>query len=121
MTVETLPVVGDAASALLEARRGADLLVVGTPTDADEIKQDRVQRLDSLVRTWNAKCPDVHATEQVATGTAGGLVIAAADSADLLVVGARRHGDGRRGLRIGPVADTMLHHSPCPVAVVPLD
>lgn len=117
------------------ARRGANLLAlhvwdepwvqdyartVGTSTDIEEIKTDRTVRLESVIQSWHAKYPDVHAIEQVSTGSTGGLLVASAKDADLLVIGARRHGDGRHGLRIGPVADMVLHHSPCPVAVVPL-
>ena len=45
------------------------------------------------------------------------LLTAAAD-AGLLVVGARRR-HGGFGLQLGPVNHAMLHHAPCPVAVVP--
>jgi nucleotide-binding universal stress UspA family protein len=37
---------------------------------------------------------------------------------DLLVVGARRR-KGHVGMQLGPVNHGMLHHSPCPVAIVP--
>ncbi|MEU6114247.1 universal stress protein [Streptomyces sp. NPDC047117] len=51
-------------------------------------------------------------------GPAGGTLVAASESADLLVVGARRR-QGRAGLQLGPVNHTVLHHAQCPVAVVP--
>ncbi|MFJ9535900.1 universal stress protein [Streptomyces sp. NPDC101225] len=38
--------------------------------------------------------------------------------ADLLVVGAKRR-EGRFGMQLGRVAHALLHHSACPVAVVP--
>jgi nucleotide-binding universal stress UspA family protein len=40
---------------------------------------------------------------------------------DLVVVGAHRHGGGRQGVRVGPIAHTLLMHSDCSVAVVPHD
>ncbi len=45
------------------------------------------------------------------------LLDASAD-ADLIVVGApRRH--GHFGVQLGRVAHALLHHSQCPVAVIP--
>ncbi|MFC9425998.1 universal stress protein [Streptomyces sp. NPDC056987] len=54
-----------------------------------------------------------------ATSVAGALVEAAADAAaDLLVMGARRPAH-RIGSPLGRVTHAVLHHAPCPVAVVP--
>jgi len=41
----------------------------------------------------------------------------AAADAELLVVGARGLAE-THGLPLGPVTQAMLHHAPCPVAVV---
>ncbi|MFC9756806.1 universal stress protein [Streptomyces sp. NPDC056921] len=54
----------------------------------------------------------------VAQGPAHQVLIEAAETAELLVVGARRTG-GWHGLQLGPVNHAVLHYSPCPVAVVP--
>ncbi|MFE2943094.1 universal stress protein [Streptomyces sp. NPDC059255] len=54
-----------------------------------------------------------------ATSVAGALVEAAADAAaDLLVMGARRPAH-RIGSPLGRVTHAVLHHAPCPVAVIP--
>jgi nucleotide-binding universal stress UspA family protein len=46
------------------------------------------------------------------------VLLDASATADLLVVGAeRRH--GHTGLQLGRVTHAVLHHSRCPVAVVP--
>lgn len=116
-------------------RRGAALIVqhvwdepwIGTyDVDTDVITQvkaaqeDCALRLDSQARSWHAKFPDVQVTQQVSTGPAATAVVQASEAADLVVLGGRRHGDGLDGMKLGPVATTVLHHAQCPVAVVPL-
>ncbi|MFF3954740.1 universal stress protein [Streptomyces sp. NPDC001890] len=54
----------------------------------------------------------------VAQGPAHQVLIEAAETAELLVVGARRTSVWL-GLQLGPVNHAVLHYSPCPVAVVP--
>ncbi|WP_406501393.1 universal stress protein [Streptomyces sp. NBC_01590] len=54
----------------------------------------------------------------VAQGPAHEVLLEAAETAELLVVGARRS-SGWHGLQLGTVNHAVLHHSPCPVAVVP--
>jgi nucleotide-binding universal stress UspA family protein len=51
-------------------------------------------------------------------GTARDALLDAAITADLLVVGARRR-RGSFGMHLGPVNHAVLHHSACPVAIVP--
>lgn len=56
----------------------------------------------------------VNVHPRVVSGNSASALLKAAEDADLLVVGARR----RHG-QLGPVTHAVLHHAPCPVAVVP--
>lgn len=62
--------------------------------------------------------PDVPVVEHVEIGSAGQVLLSVAPEAQLLVVG-RRARRTAVGARIGSVAHAVLHHAPCPVAVVP--
>ncbi|MDT0463649.1 universal stress protein [Streptomyces gibsoniae] len=73
--------------------------------------------LDEALRPWRERFPDVPVTEHVEMGSAGQVLLEAAAGAQLVVVG--RHASLPVGPRIGSVAHALLHHAPCPVAVVP--
>ncbi|GAA1987408.1 universal stress protein [Catenulispora subtropica] len=75
--------------------------------------------LEAVVRTWHAKYPDVHVSHRVAHGAPAAVLTEATHHADLIVAGARHHGDGRHGMRVGPVAHALGHHAECPVVLVP--
>jgi nucleotide-binding universal stress UspA family protein len=60
---------------------------------------------------------DVTVVRQVAVGSPRSALLTAAGSAQLLAVGSRGLG-GLAGMRLGSVVQALLHHSPCPVAVV---
>jgi nucleotide-binding universal stress UspA family protein len=85
------------------------------------IERDHDARVATLIQPWQAKYPEVHAIRRIGTGSASDILVKATDDADLVVVGGRKHGEARHGMRIGPVASTILHHAACPVAVVPVD
>ncbi|MFF9125381.1 universal stress protein [Streptomyces sp. NPDC014889] len=74
--------------------------------------------LAAALQPWRERFPAVPVVEHVEMGSAGQVLLAAADNAQLLVVG-RRARRTAVGARIGSVASGMLHHAGCPVAVVP--
>lgn len=89
--------------------------------------QDALQR---LLAPWAAGHPDVVIDHELIEGSPTAFLTGATTYADLVVVGVhradgdrhgRRHGDESHAVRIGPVAETLLLHSDCPVAVVPHD
>ena len=92
----------------------------GIVEDVARIEREREDRLAALVRSVGQRYPATSAFHQIATGSTAGLLVDASQHADLLITGARRHGEGRHGMQIGPVTQSLLHHAKCPVAVVPL-
>ncbi|MFE1428526.1 universal stress protein [Streptomyces fungicidicus] len=61
---------------------------------------------------------DLRVYRRTVEGYARRVLLDASYRADLLVVGARRR-EGHLGLQLGRVAHGVLHHSACPVVVVP--
>ncbi|WP_406165101.1 universal stress protein [Streptomyces sp. NBC_00996] len=74
--------------------------------------------LADALQPWRERFPGVPVTQHVEMGSAGQVLLSLADRAQLMVVG-RRALRPAVGARIGSVAHAMMHHVPCPVAVVP--
>jgi len=62
--------------------------------------------------------PEVTVTRRISAGSPRRMLLDAATGAQLLVVGSRGRG-GLSGMTVGSVAHAALHHSPCPIAVIP--
>ncbi|MFI1539253.1 universal stress protein [Streptomyces anandii] len=88
-------------------------LIAGEP---ERVYEERAA--EALERALRDVPPGVKTRRRTVEGPARGALLAAAREADLLVVGARRR-SGHFGLQLGRVTHAVLHHSPCPVAVVP--
>jgi nucleotide-binding universal stress UspA family protein len=91
-------------------------LLSGEPARRHE--QRAAETLEAALNEVAAEHPSVKVHRRTAEGSARRTLLDASATADLLVVGARRQ-KGHFGLQLGRVAHTMLHHSACPVAVVP--
>ncbi|MCI3928885.1 universal stress protein [Streptomyces sp. AN091965] len=88
----------------------------GEPATSHE--QRAADALAMALRDPVAAYPSVAVLEHVVEGAAHLVLLDASSRADLLLVGAqRRHGP--YGLQLGRVAHMLLHHSACPIAVVP--
>ncbi|APY84799.1 universal stress protein UspA [Streptomyces alfalfae] len=86
--------------------------------EAGGLVQYETKALREALAPWRDRFPDVPVIEHVELGSGGQVLLAAAADARLVVVG-RRARRSPVGSRIGSVAHAVLHHAPCPVAVVP--
>lgn len=85
--------------------------------DVDEIEAEETRLVAEAVAGWSTRYPDVPVRQRVVCAAPADALVSAADGAELLVVGARGRG-GFTGLLLGSVSQRVLHHAPCPVAVV---
>ncbi|MEV0304318.1 universal stress protein [Streptomyces prasinus] len=76
------------------------------------------QVLDDALRGLADPYRHTRVDSRVIEGPARRALLDAASEADLLVVGAHRR-QGHPGLQLGMINHALLHHAPCPVAVVP--
>ncbi len=127
--------VGETAIAFAFAEastRGADLVAVHTWTDllletafAGEkavldfsvVAQQAEELLGERLAGWQEKYPGVRIVRHVSRERASRALLRHAEGAALVVVGSRGRG-GFRGLLVGSTSQHLLHHAPCPVAVV---
>ncbi|MGW7406550.1 universal stress protein [Streptomyces sp. NPDC054833] len=96
--------------------------VRGDPQIADDAArvhgEQASTRLIDALREAVREHPDVDVHRQPVEGPAHKVLLEASADADLIVIGAlRRH--GHFGLQLGRAAHALLHHSQCPVAVIP--
>jgi nucleotide-binding universal stress UspA family protein len=86
------------------------------PADSDR-EQDALQALQQLVAGRRERHPDVEVVAEVVHGHPVEILNEAAAGADLLVVGTRGHGQ-LAGMIMGSISQALLHHAPCPLAVI---
>jgi nucleotide-binding universal stress UspA family protein len=127
--------VGEAAIAFAFAAasmRGTGLVAVHTWTDLvleaafagsaaqldfSVLAEEAGEVLGERLAGWQEKYPDVPVTRHVSRERASRALLRHAEHAGLVVVGSRGRG-GFRGLLLGSTSQHLLHHAPCPVAVV---
>ena len=102
------------------ALRGVPLTVVCALSDAPGSLgmahhiEDEVER--SIIR-WEKDHPDIAIHRQITLESPRAALLAAAQEAQLLVVGSRGRG-GMQGMTLGSVTQALLWHAPCPLAVI---
>lgn len=84
--------------------------------DLEESRRKAAARFERTVAPWCEKYPHVQTRTSFVTAPPREALLSAAETASMLVVGRRGHGDVR-GL-LGSVSQYMTHYAPCPVAVV---
>jgi nucleotide-binding universal stress UspA family protein len=114
------------------AARGTDLVavhawqdvVLETPyrslsvlIDWSSVREDEERVLAEAVAGWRDRVPDVPVREVVVRDRTARALVAAALTAELLVVGHRRR---HRLATLGSTTHGVLHRAPCPLAVVPI-
>ncbi|WP_369134865.1 universal stress protein [Modestobacter sp. I12A-02662] len=114
------------------AARGTDLVavhawqdvVLETPyqslsvlVDWSSVREDEGRVLAETMAGWRDKVPDVPVREVVVRDRTARALVAAALTAELLVIGHRRR---NRLARLGSTTHGVLHRTTCPLAVVPI-
>ncbi|MGW1362262.1 universal stress protein [Streptomyces chartreusis] len=95
---------------------GDHLLIADDASGAHE--EQASNRLTDALRETEREHPEVEVLRRLVEGPTHRVLLEASADADLIVVGAlRRH--GHFGLQLGRAAHSLLHHSECPVAIVP--
>jgi nucleotide-binding universal stress UspA family protein len=96
-----------------------DTLLLGhpEPLDFESVQQRAYETLAERLAGWQEKYPDVHVRREVVRDHPSRALLRHADGARLVVVGTRGRG-GFSGLVLGSTGQHLLHHAPCPVAVV---
>lgn len=84
----------------------------------EDLEKAAEQLVRDRVRDIAGKNEAVKVTTAVEAGHPAEVLLAAAKGADMLVVGSRGHG-GFVGMLLGSVSSHVVHHSTCPVVVVP--
>jgi nucleotide-binding universal stress UspA family protein len=87
------------------------------PAEIEELRVAEKVLVSESLAGHAERYPDVDVRPLVLPGAPAHVLLAAAEDAQLLVLGSRGMG-GFRGLLLGSVSQAVLHHATCPVAVV---
>lgn len=90
----------------------------GVPPGYEELRRDANAMLQAAVEAVADTASGVAIERRVVEGIPADELIAAADNAEMLVLGSRGLG-GFAGLLLGSVGQQCTHHARCPVVIVP--
>ncbi|HUQ60004.1 universal stress protein [Lentzea sp.] len=109
------------------ARHGRELLAIHAfndagwaelpETDVDHVRADLAKLLEEQLAPHAARHPEVHVAQEVAFDAPARALLRAGEGAALIAVGSHGRGAVTRAI-LGSVSHAVLHHAPCPVAVV---
>jgi nucleotide-binding universal stress UspA family protein len=85
--------------------------------DWSQVAEDEERLLAQRLAGWQEKYPDVRVERLVLRDRPVHALLRLAGSAQLVVVGTRGRG-GFTGMLLGSTSQALVHHSPCPVAIV---
>ena len=85
--------------------------------DWSEVEDEQRRLLAERMAGWQEKYPDVVVERVVVRDRPVRALVRAAQHARLLVVGSHGRG-GFTGMMLGSTSQALVHHAPCPVAVV---
>lgn len=85
--------------------------------EQERSSQEREAWLAAVIREASGEVADVEITRSTVEDDPAPALLAAAESAELLIVGSRGHG-GFADLLLGSVSQQCAHHSPCPIVIV---
>jgi nucleotide-binding universal stress UspA family protein len=85
--------------------------------EAENLEEDARKALDAVISDEVEPIDRPRVNERVASGHPAEVLLAAADGADLLVVGSRGHGSFADAL-LGSVGQYCVHHAHCPVLIM---
>ena len=86
----------------------------------DQARKEVQKMTDDVLDEFDAGSRPPSVTVQAVSGLPAEVLLAAAQDADMLIVGARGAGGFKR-LLLGSVGTHVTHHAHCPVVVIPAD
>lgn len=87
--------------------------------DIARVSRRETAAAEHLVAPFREKYPRVRAQVRTVCGGAAHALVEASETADVAVVAVHR-GRGPLAMRLSPVVHSLLHHSHCPVLLVPV-